>query len=168
MHLISSRIIPFIDVESLSISRAREALLHDNRKGFILYLSSGELLSTTEERVLFLEAREALLWLNDPWKLKGRSGCEANQSPPSSRTFHLVKRCRGCVRLISDPVMFDVYVSDKRDLFVVRKGFPIPLLGTSGRWRKSNKRVFKLSDEIKSTVQRQGYYLRKLNDMRTH
>ena len=137
----------------------------------ILYLlreNNRRELSTTEERVLFLEAREALLWLNDPWKLKGRSGCEANQSPPSSRTFHLVKRCRGCVRLISDPVMFDVYVSDKRDLFVVRKGFPVPLVGTSGRWRKRNKKVLKVSDEIKSTVQRQGYYMRKLSDMGTH
>jgi len=71
MHLISSRIIPFIDVESLSISRAREALLHDNRKGFILYLSSGELSSATEERVLFLEPREALLWLNEPLENQG-------------------------------------------------------------------------------------------------
>jgi hypothetical protein len=42
MQLISSRNIPFIDTQSLSVGYAREALLHDNRKGFILYLSSGE------------------------------------------------------------------------------------------------------------------------------
>jgi hypothetical protein len=71
MQLISSRIIPFIDVESLSVSHAREALLHDNRKGFMLYLSSGELSSATEERVLFLEPREALIWLNEPAEERG-------------------------------------------------------------------------------------------------
>jgi hypothetical protein len=69
---------------------------------------------------------------------------------------------------LSEFVIFDVYLSDKRDLLVVRKGFPIPLLGTSGRWRKRSKKVLKVSDEIKSTVQRQRYYMRKLNDMRTH
>jgi hypothetical protein len=53
---------------------------------------------------------------------------------------------------LSEFVIFDVYLSDKRDLLVVRKGFPIPLLGTSGRWRKRSKKVLKVSDEIKSTV----------------
>ena len=32
-------------------------------------------------------------------------------------------------------------------------------------WRKSKKKIFKVSDEIKSTVQRQGYYVRKLRDL---
>jgi hypothetical protein len=35
--------------------------------------------------------------------------------------------------------MFDVYLSDRRDLLVVRKGFPIPLGDASGRWRKTKK-----------------------------
>lgn len=65
MQLISSRIIPFIDTQSLSESHAREALLHDNRRGFVLDLSSGDLASAREERVLFLEPRQALLWLNE-------------------------------------------------------------------------------------------------------
>ena len=71
MQLISSRIIPFIDTHSLSESHAREALLHDNRKGFILYLSSGEPPSVAEERVLFLEPRKALIWLNEPPEERG-------------------------------------------------------------------------------------------------
>jgi hypothetical protein len=55
--------------------------------------------------------------------------------------------------------MFDVYLNDRRDLLVVRKGLPLP----PGKWRKSNKkRVIKVSDEIRSAVQRQGYYVRKL------
>lgn len=71
MQLISSRTIPYIDTQSLSESHAREALLHDKRKGFILYLSRGEAPSITEERVLFLEPREALIWLNEPAEERG-------------------------------------------------------------------------------------------------
>ena len=60
--------------------------------------------------------------------------------------------------------MFDVYLSDRRDLLVVRKGFPIPLSDASGRWRKSKKRVVSVSDEIRLAVQRRGYYMRRLRD----
>ena len=60
--------------------------------------------------------------------------------------------------------MFDVYLNGKRDLLVVRKGLPVPT-GQSGRWRKSKKKVLKVSDEIKSAVQRQGYYVRKLRQL---
>lgn len=61
--------------------------------------------------------------------------------------------------------MVDVYLSDKRDLLVVKKGFPMPLLGARGKWRKSKKRIIKVSDEIRSALQRQGYYMRKLKDL---
>jgi hypothetical protein len=60
--------------------------------------------------------------------------------------------------------MFDVYLNERRDLLVVSKGLPVPV-GTLGRWRKSEKKVLKVSDEIKSAVQRQGYYVRKLRDL---
>ena len=60
--------------------------------------------------------------------------------------------------------MFDVYLNERRDLLVVSKGLPIPT-HKSGRWRKSKKKVLKVSDEIKSAVQRQGYYLRKVRDL---
>ena len=60
--------------------------------------------------------------------------------------------------------MFDVYLSGKRDLLVVRKGLPIPT-GTSVRWRKSKKKVLEVRDEIKTAVQRQGYYVRKLREL---
>ena len=62
--------------------------------------------------------------------------------------------------------MFDVYLNAKRDLLVVGKGLPIPT-AKSGRWRKSRKKSLKVSDEIKSVVQRQGYYVRKLRDLPT-
>ncbi len=61
--------------------------------------------------------------------------------------------------------MFEVYLNDKHDLLVVKKGSPIPLLGGAGKWRKK-KNVLRVSDEIRSAVQRQGFYLRKLRDMR--
>jgi hypothetical protein len=57
--------------------------------------------------------------------------------------------------------MFDVYLNHKRDLLVVRQGSSIPLGDTSGKWQKRKRRVTSVSDEIKSTVQRQGYYMRK-------
>jgi hypothetical protein len=66
MQLVSSRTISFIDVSSLAIVEAKEALFHDEGKGFLLDLTGGEVSSTAEERVVFLELREALIWLNEP------------------------------------------------------------------------------------------------------
>jgi len=59
--------------------------------------------------------------------------------------------------------MFEVYINERRHLLVLEKGTPIPLIDASGKWRKKKKRVLKVSDEIRSAVQRQGYYLRKLS-----
>ena len=61
--------------------------------------------------------------------------------------------------------MFEVYLNDKRDLLVVNKGSPLPLIGASGKWRKK-KKVLRVSDEIRLAVQRHGYYVRKLSDAR--
>jgi hypothetical protein len=58
--------------------------------------------------------------------------------------------------------MFDVYRNDKRELLVLSKGSAIPVLGSRNKWRKSRKRVFKVSAEIRSAVQSQGYYVRSL------
>jgi hypothetical protein len=62
--------------------------------------------------------------------------------------------------------MFDVYLNNRRDLLVVRKGLPFPLGGPSYGWRKSKKRVVMVSEEIRLAVQRQGYYIRKLKNLR--
>jgi hypothetical protein len=64
--------------------------------------------------------------------------------------------------------MFDVYLNHKRDLLVVRQGSSIPLGGTSGRWQKRKRSVASVSDEIKSAVQRQGYYMRKRSELKTN
>ena len=63
--------------------------------------------------------------------------------------------------------MFEVYLNERRDLLVLKKGTPLPLIGKSGKWRKK-KGVLKVSDEIRSAVRRQGYYLRKLNGAGKH
>jgi hypothetical protein len=62
--------------------------------------------------------------------------------------------------------MFDVYLSDRRDLLVVRKGFPIPTGDASARWRKTKKRAASVSEEIELAVQKQGYYMRRRNDLK--
>jgi hypothetical protein len=64
MQMIFSRIIPFLDA-SLVPGEAREALFRDENNGFILYLSNGAPSSATEERIVRLEVREALIWLNE-------------------------------------------------------------------------------------------------------
>jgi hypothetical protein len=58
--------------------------------------------------------------------------------------------------------MFDVYRNDKRGFLVLSTGSAIPVLYSAHKWRKSRKRVLKVSDEIKSAVQARGYYLRSL------
>jgi hypothetical protein len=60
--------------------------------------------------------------------------------------------------------MFEVYFNQKRDLLVLWKGSAVPVLGSRGKWRKSKKRVIKVSHEIKSAVETQGYYVRRVRD----
>jgi hypothetical protein len=59
--------------------------------------------------------------------------------------------------------MFDVYLSDRRDhLLVVEKGQPIPIdQHHLGRWHKKRAAVA-VSDQIRTVVQRDGYYSRRL------
>ena len=62
--------------------------------------------------------------------------------------------------------MFDVYLNEKRDrLLVIARGQPVPIIEKAGRWRKK-KATVAVSDEIKTAVQRDGFYwcsLRKSN-----
>jgi hypothetical protein len=58
--------------------------------------------------------------------------------------------------------MFDVYRNSRREFLIISKGSPMPVLCSPNKWRKSRTRVLKVSDEIRATVQRQGYYLRSL------
>ena len=71
IELVSSRTIPFIDSRSLAPHKAREALFRTNGDRFILYLADGNPSSAGEERIIFLELREALIWLNEPSEQHG-------------------------------------------------------------------------------------------------
>ena len=65
MQLISSRTISFLDTHSLAGGQAREALFRNDDGRYILYLTDGSQASSSGERVIFLELREALIWLNE-------------------------------------------------------------------------------------------------------
>jgi hypothetical protein len=71
MQMISSRSLAFLDAQSLAPDQAQEALFRVGDGRFLLYLSDGEHSSTTEERVIFLDLREALIWLNEPAQEQG-------------------------------------------------------------------------------------------------
>ncbi len=62
MQMISSRTIAFLDDQTLAPGEAREALFRHEHYGFILYFSEG--LAPTNERIIRLDMREALIWLN--------------------------------------------------------------------------------------------------------
>lgn len=50
--------------DSRAPGEAREALFRDERCGFILYLSDGLAPSEPNEKIIRLDTREALIWLN--------------------------------------------------------------------------------------------------------
>lgn len=64
MQMISSRTVPFLDDQTLAPGHAREALFRDEQRGFILYLSDDLAPSKSNERIIRLDVREALIWLN--------------------------------------------------------------------------------------------------------
>jgi len=58
--------------------------------------------------------------------------------------------------------MFDVYVNVKQDrLLVVARGRPVPVIENAGHWRKKRETIA-VSHEIKSAIQRDGFYFRRL------
>jgi len=62
--------------------------------------------------------------------------------------------------------VFDVYLDNRRNLLVLKKGNTIPLVLSSGTWRKCRKRAVMVSDEIKSAVRAQGYYVRRTSELK--
>jgi hypothetical protein len=62
--MICSRIVRFVDAGSCAAGQAREALFRDDDNGLILY-SSGGAPFNTGEKVVRIEMREALIWLNE-------------------------------------------------------------------------------------------------------
>jgi hypothetical protein len=64
MQMISSRTIPILDDQTLAPGSVREVLFRDEHCGFILYLSDDLVPSDPKETIIRLDAREALIWLN--------------------------------------------------------------------------------------------------------
>ena len=63
MKLVLSRCHPIADAQTLSGYFAREALFRTDDGSFLLYMAS-EGKTGREERILFLDCRDALVWLN--------------------------------------------------------------------------------------------------------
>jgi hypothetical protein len=87
-------------------------------------------------------------------------------SLPPGRTVSAALGARGPARRLGR-LMFDVYLSYRRDLLIVRKGSSLPI-SVSGRWRKRKRKVISVSGEIRSAIERQGYYMRKVSDLKKH
>jgi hypothetical protein len=62
MHLIATRKYTFLDTETLVERQARDSLLKTGENEFLLHMTSGEALEN--ERLISLDARCALLWIN--------------------------------------------------------------------------------------------------------
>ena len=65
MQLIAARTIPFVDSNSLEERRAREALFRGEDGSFFLYLTAGDISRGAEERLVLLDSRYALIWINE-------------------------------------------------------------------------------------------------------
>lgn len=70
MQLIASRLIPFIDA-GLSEGHAREALFRNRDGDFLLYLSDSTGAPDAEERIIQLNCRDALIWINESAEMHG-------------------------------------------------------------------------------------------------
>jgi hypothetical protein len=65
LQLIASRTIPFVDSNSLEELSAREALFRGDDGRFFLYLTAGDISRGAEDRLVSLDPRYALLWINE-------------------------------------------------------------------------------------------------------
>jgi hypothetical protein len=64
MQLMVSRIYPVIDAQTLAEYVARDVLFRTADGSYFLYMASKGRVES-EERILFLDCRDALLWLNE-------------------------------------------------------------------------------------------------------
>jgi hypothetical protein len=64
MQLMVSRSYPVIDEQTLAEYIARDALFRASDGSYLLYMASGGQ-AAPEERLLLLDSRDALLWLNE-------------------------------------------------------------------------------------------------------
>ena len=84
MQIMVSRSYPAIDAETLAEYCALDTLLRSDDGSFVLYMTSDKQLGA-EERVIFLECRDALVWLNETPDALGFYWHLADQSYPLKR-----------------------------------------------------------------------------------
>jgi len=72
MKLVLSRCHPITDAQALTGYFTREALFRTDDGSFLLYMAS-EGKTGREERILFLDCRDALVWLNATSDVRGTS-----------------------------------------------------------------------------------------------
>ena len=70
MQLMVSRSYPAIDAQTLAEHFARDALFRIADGSYLLYMASERQIDC-EERMLLLDCRDALLWLNEPPDARG-------------------------------------------------------------------------------------------------
>ena len=70
MQLMVSRSYPVVDAQTRAENVARDALFRTADGSFLLYMASGRQIES-EERILFLDCRDALLWLNETPDARG-------------------------------------------------------------------------------------------------
>jgi len=61
VQIVASRVYPFLDASSLGERLARDTLLRTHDGAYILHMSSGE---ETENQLIWLDGRSALMWVN--------------------------------------------------------------------------------------------------------
>ena len=94
MQLVVSRSYPAIDALTLTESVARDALFRTAGGSYLLYMASGRR-AESEERILFLSCRDALLWLNETPDARGSYWQFAESVKPSYRPQNIAasKEC---------------------------------------------------------------------------
>jgi hypothetical protein len=70
MQLMVSRNYHVIDAQTLAEHVARDALFRTTDGSYLLYMASGQQVES-EERILFLNCRDALIWLNEAPDARG-------------------------------------------------------------------------------------------------
>jgi hypothetical protein len=62
MHLVITRKYPFLAAQTLTERQARDSLFRVGEHEFLLHMTPGE--DFAEERLIWLDSRAALLWIN--------------------------------------------------------------------------------------------------------
>ena len=84
MQLMVSLSYSVIDMQTLAEYVARDALFRTVDGSYLLYMASGRQVGS-EERILFLNCRDALIWLNEPDDARGSYWHSAESARPNSR-----------------------------------------------------------------------------------